>query len=128
MYLMLCNQKICDVIDAIGNKGVLLLGRFTDERKAILDALAEELRTRDYLPILFDFDKPDSRATVATITLLARMARGSHAKPAPARRGCDAETATLPECRVRQPCSLSASCRSMSNSVRARPLSALQSA
>ena len=54
---------------------VLILGRFTAERKAVLDALRDELRKRDYLPILFDFDKPASRTTDETITLLARMAR-----------------------------------------------------
>ena len=61
IYLMLHNQKIRDVIDTITSKAVLILGRFTDERKAVLDALREELRKRNYLPILFDFDKPRSR-------------------------------------------------------------------
>jgi uncharacterized protein YjbI with pentapeptide repeats len=75
IYLMLNNQKIRDVIDTITSKVVLILGRFTDERKALLDALRDELRKRDYLPILFDFDKPTSRNTDETITLLARMAR-----------------------------------------------------
>ena len=75
IYLMLHNQKIRDVIDTITSKAVLILGRFTDERKAVLDALREELRQRDYLPILFDFEKPRSRDTDETITLLARMAR-----------------------------------------------------
>ena len=55
IYLMLHNEKVRDVIDTIAKKGVLILGRFTDERKAVLDALREELRKRDYLPILFDF-------------------------------------------------------------------------
>jgi hypothetical protein len=54
---------------------VLILGRFTAERKAVLDALRDELRKRNYLPILFDFDKPVSQTTDETITLLARMAR-----------------------------------------------------
>src|SRR5262245_19930966 len=53
----------------------LILGRFTDERKAVLDALRDDLRKRNYLPILFDFDKPTSQTTDETITLLARMAR-----------------------------------------------------
>jgi hypothetical protein len=75
IYLMLRNQKIRDVIDAITSKVVLILGRFTDKRKAVLDALREELRKRDYLPILFDFERPSSRDTDETITLLARMAR-----------------------------------------------------
>ena len=75
IYLLLHNQKIRDVIDTITSKVVLILGRFTDARKAVLDALREELRKRDYLPILFDFEKPRGRDTDETITLLARMAR-----------------------------------------------------
>ena len=75
IYLMLYNEKIRDVINTITSKAVLILGRFTNERKAVLDALREELRKRNYLPILFDFEKPRSRDTDETITLLARMAR-----------------------------------------------------
>jgi uncharacterized protein YjbI with pentapeptide repeats len=75
VYLMLHNEKIRDVIDTITSKAVLILGRFTEERKPVLEALREELRQRKYLPILFDFEKPRSRNTDETITLLARMAR-----------------------------------------------------
>jgi hypothetical protein len=32
------------VIDTIGKEAVLILGRFTEERKLVLDALREELR------------------------------------------------------------------------------------
>jgi Pentapeptide repeats (8 copies) len=75
IYLMLHNQKVRDVIDTITSKAVLILGRFTPERKAVLDALREELRKRDYLPILFDFDVPATRDITETVSLLARMAR-----------------------------------------------------
>jgi hypothetical protein len=75
IYLLLHNQKIRDVIETITSKVVLILGRFTDERKVVLDALRDELRRYNYLPVLFDFDKPASRTTDETITLLARMAR-----------------------------------------------------
>jgi len=75
IYLMLHNQKIRKVIDTITSKSVLILGRFTAERKAVLDALRDELRKRDYLPILFDFDVPASRDITETVSLLARMAR-----------------------------------------------------
>ena len=54
---------------------VLVLGRFTHERKAVLEVLREELRKREYLPILFDFELPKRRNVTATVTLLARMAR-----------------------------------------------------
>jgi len=75
IYLMLNNKKVRDVIDTITSKSVLILGRFTDERKAVLNALREELRKRDYLPILFDFELPERRNITETVTLLARMAR-----------------------------------------------------
>lgn len=74
IYLLLNNARIRDVIDAISSKVVLLLGRFTEERKKILDAIREELRKRDYLPILFDFEKPTSRDITETISILAHMA------------------------------------------------------
>ena len=63
IYLLLNNEKVRHVIDTITSKVGLILGRFTLERKMILDAIREELRKRDYLPVLFDFEKP--RALVA---------------------------------------------------------------
>jgi hypothetical protein len=75
LYLMLHNEKIRAVIDTLTSKVVLILGRFTPERKAILDALRDSLRQRGYVPVLFDFDGPESRDTSETVTLLARMAR-----------------------------------------------------
>jgi len=75
IYLLLNNQKIRHVIDTITSKVVLILGRFTDERKVILDAIRDELRKRDYIPVLFDFQKPDSKDLTGTITTLANMAR-----------------------------------------------------
>jgi uncharacterized protein YjbI with pentapeptide repeats len=75
IYLLLHSEKIRNVIDTITSKAVLILGRFSPERKAVLDALRDELRRRNYLPVVFDFEKPSSQTTDETITLLARMAR-----------------------------------------------------
>lgn len=75
IYLLLHNEKIRHVIDTITSKVVLILGRFTPERKAVLDAIREALRQRDLLPVLFDFPPPASRDLTETITILARMAR-----------------------------------------------------
>jgi hypothetical protein len=75
IYLLLNNEEIREVIDTITSKAVLILGRFSPKRKAVLDAIREALRKNDYLPILFDFDKPISRDIHETITTLARLAR-----------------------------------------------------
>src|SRR6185503_631242 len=40
-----------------------------------LDAIRDELRQRDYLPILFDFEKPASRDLTETISTIAHMSR-----------------------------------------------------
>jgi hypothetical protein len=75
IYLLLHNEKIRDVIDTITSKVVLILGRFTAERKAVLDALREELRKRNYPTDAVRFDVPATRNITETVTLLARMAR-----------------------------------------------------
>jgi hypothetical protein len=75
VYLLLNNAKIREVIDTITSKAVLILGRFTPERKRTLDALRDALRARNYLPIMFDFEKPTNRDFTETVSLLAHLAR-----------------------------------------------------
>jgi hypothetical protein len=75
IYLLLNNKKIRQVIDTITSKLVLILGRFTAERKPVLDAIRVKLRNMDYLPVMFDFDKPVSQTTLETVSTLAHMAR-----------------------------------------------------
>lgn len=75
IYLMLNNEKIRDVIETITSKAVLILGRFTEERKAVLGALKDELRRRNYLPIVFDFQNAGGKSVDETVNLLARMSR-----------------------------------------------------
>ncbi len=74
IYLLLNNRELRDVIDTITSKIVLIIGRFTPERKGILDQIRKELRRRNYLPVIFDFEVPRSRDTDETLGLLARMA------------------------------------------------------
>jgi Pentapeptide repeats (8 copies) len=73
--LLLNNQKIREVINTITSKVVLILGRFTDERKAVLDALRNELRNYNFSPVVFDFDPLAKRDLTETITILAHMSR-----------------------------------------------------
>lgn len=77
LFLMLHNENIREVIDSLTSKVVLILGRFTSERKADFDALREALRQykSSYVPVLFDFQGPSDHNFTETVTLLARMAR-----------------------------------------------------
>ena len=75
IYLLLNNEKVRSVIDTITSKVVLILGSFKDSRKIVLDAIRDELRKRDYLPVLFDFEKPANKDLTGTISTLANMAR-----------------------------------------------------
>lgn len=75
IYLLLHNKKIRDVIDTVANKAVLILGRFTPQRKLILDAIKEFLRNHNYVPILFDFERSPGRDTIETITTLAGLSK-----------------------------------------------------
>lgn len=75
IYLLLHNEKIRDVIKTVTSKVVLILGRFTKERKAVLDVMRDELRRRDLLPVLFDFERPESRDLTETVSTLAHLAR-----------------------------------------------------
>jgi hypothetical protein len=73
VYLLLHNEKINGIIDTVGKKAVLILGRFTSERKAVLDAIRRRLRDLDYVPMVFDFERPTERDFTETIKTLAGM-------------------------------------------------------
>jgi uncharacterized protein YjbI with pentapeptide repeats len=74
VYLVLNNPKIREVINTIGRKGVLILGRFT-ERKHVLEAIRAEVRKHDLVPIVFDFERPVQRDFSETVLTLAGMSR-----------------------------------------------------
>lgn len=73
IYLILTRQKLRNVINALTSKAVLILGRFSPERKVVLDAIANEVRNNNLLPIIFDFDGPETRSTTETIKILAGL-------------------------------------------------------
>ncbi len=76
IYLLLNNAEIREVIETITSKVVLILGRFTPERKAVLDALRNELRKRNYSPVLFDFaGSENSIMTLRFQTKFKRLVR-----------------------------------------------------
>lgn len=75
IHLMITNRKLRDVIDTITSKVVLILGRFSAARLAVLDCLKEHLRGNNLLPVVFDFTPPRSRDMTETVRTLAHLAR-----------------------------------------------------
>jgi len=65
------------MLSDIAERSVLILGRFTDKRKAILDAIRRTLATppHQYVPLLFDFDKPGDRDLIESIVRFASVSR-----------------------------------------------------
>jgi hypothetical protein len=70
-YLALNNKNLTRLFNDAGKTWVLLLGRFS-ERKRFLEELARNLKQR-FIPIIFDFPRPDQRDLIETVLLLAGM-------------------------------------------------------
>ncbi|MGZ4894372.1 MAG: pentapeptide repeat-containing protein [Halobacteriota archaeon] len=82
IYMLLNYKKLREVLKTVTSKIVLILGRFTPERKKVLDALADALRScrnergeAPYLPIMFDFNPDTGRDLLETAEVLAGMSR-----------------------------------------------------
>lgn len=75
IYLILNNTEIRHVIDTVTSKVVLILGRFTEKRKNVLDAIKVSLHKLDYLPIIFDFEGPQNQNITETVSTLAHLAK-----------------------------------------------------
>ncbi|WP_206753655.1 pentapeptide repeat-containing protein [Coleofasciculus sp. FACHB-129] len=68
---LLNTQKIPDFNNTISSKVILVLGRCTQERKPILDAL----RKYNYLPVVIDCETSTSKDLTETISTLAQISR-----------------------------------------------------
>lgn len=75
LYLLVTNEKLRKTIDIITSKVILILGRFTDERKSVLDRIKVVLREHGFVPVLFDFDGPKSRNLSETILTIGSLSK-----------------------------------------------------
>ena len=75
LHLIISNSNIRSVVDTLATKVVLVLGRFTPARKAILEVVRAALRRRGFVPVLFDFERPSSRDFTETVVTLAHLSR-----------------------------------------------------
>lgn len=75
LYLITSNKKIKSIIETLSSKIVLLLGRFTSARKEILDKLKIELSKQQYIPIIFDFQKPINKDFIESVLIIAQLSK-----------------------------------------------------
>ncbi len=75
IYLLLNHKKFRNVLNAVTQRGVLLLGRFGGGGLEVLQTVAAMLREEKYLPIIFDFDRPRDRNYTETVKTLAGLSR-----------------------------------------------------
>jgi uncharacterized protein YjbI with pentapeptide repeats len=73
--LLIENPGLRRVIDAVTTRVVLLLGRFDKDGLAVLQALRDRLRVKGFVPLIFDFERPQTRDLTETISLLAHLSR-----------------------------------------------------
>jgi len=73
--LLLESGGVSALVDTLSSKTVLVLGRFTEKRKAYFEQLKEELFGHNYVAVSFDFAQPTTRSFADTLMLLASMSR-----------------------------------------------------
>lgn len=75
IYAVINHDRFADVINTFTSKVVLILGRFTEPRMAVLQAVRERLAQLKYMPVVFDFAAPWRRDLTETISTLAHLSR-----------------------------------------------------
>ena len=75
IYLILKYENLRNVLNSVTKRGVLILGRFGGGGLEVLRALGEALRQSGYLPMIFEFARPEDRDYTETVRTLAGLAR-----------------------------------------------------
>ncbi len=75
IYYLSSHRKMRDTLNIFNDRGVLLLGRFEDGGIERLHRIATWFRQRGYMPMIFDFARPDSLSFTETIVTMAGLAK-----------------------------------------------------
>ncbi len=76
IYYLSNHKKLRDTINILNKRGVLLLGKFKDGGLERLYKLRDWFSSQNYLPMIFDFDRPyslDYTETVVTMSGLSKI-------------------------------------------------------
>ena len=75
IHLILKYENLRNVLNSVTKRGVLILGRFGGGGVEVLRELGEALRQSGYLPMIFEFARPEDRNYTETVRTLAGLAR-----------------------------------------------------
>jgi uncharacterized protein YjbI with pentapeptide repeats len=75
VYFLLNHKKMRDTLNVMNNKGVLILGRFDGGGLKQLYEIHALLRGRGYLPMIFDFERPDGMNLTETVITMAGLSK-----------------------------------------------------
>lgn len=75
LSLLISNKKLKGIFETLNSKLVLILGRFSSERKPFLDRLMLELKHKRLVPVLFDFEKPRTMDFIEPILSIALLSK-----------------------------------------------------
>jgi uncharacterized protein YjbI with pentapeptide repeats len=75
IHLIVKYENLRTVLNTVTKRGVLILGRFGGGGLQVLREVAEALRQCGYLPMIFDFERPEGRNYTETVRTLAGLAR-----------------------------------------------------
>lgn len=67
--------SVANLISAGSKRVVLILGRFLPRRKRVLNRLADALRNRGKVPVIYDFPGPEDREMSDTVRFIAGMSQ-----------------------------------------------------
>lgn len=75
IYYLSNHKKMRDTINILNKRGVLLLGKFKDGGLERLYKLRDWFANQNYLPMIFDFDRPPSLDYTETIVTMSGLSK-----------------------------------------------------
>lgn len=73
IYLLLNSNGVRSAINSLTTKIVLILGSFASNDMEVLESIKSELRLMDYIPMLYNFEKPSLRNHMETVSTIAHL-------------------------------------------------------
>lgn len=75
IYYLSNHKKMRDVLNIFNSKGILLLGQFKDGGIERLYKLNDWLKEKDYMPMIFDFERPVNMDYTETVVTMAGLSK-----------------------------------------------------